>query len=327
MVPPAIAAGRPVLWMVAVSRYQTNFAVPTSTVAGVRVSIVHALVLSLLQGAFELFPVSSLGHTVIVPALLGWPEQEADPSFLAFVVMLHLGTAAALLIFFWRDWVRIVAAVLRSIARRELSSNPDEHLGWLLVAGSIPAGVLGLFLKDPLTRLFGQPWLAALFLAVNGLVLLGGERLRIGSHSVAAASADVMLPRRPIATLSFGTAFGIGAAQALALLPGFSRSGTSMVGGLLARLNHVDAARLSFMLSTPLILAAGALELPEVFKPGVAIGPGLALMGIVVSGITAYLAVRFLMRYFQTERLDVFGYYCVGFGLLSLVVLGLRHTS
>ena len=288
-------------------------------------SVVHALILSLLQGAFELFPVSSLGHTVIVPALLGWPEQRADPSFLAFVVMLHLGTAAALLVFFWRDWLRIIAAVLRSIAARELSTDPDERLGWLLVAGSVPAGVLGLFLKDPLTRLFGQPGLAAVFLTLNGLLLLGGERLRLAGRSEAAGSAEGA-PRRPLASLRILAAFGIGAAQALALLPGFSRSGTSMVGGLLARLNHVDAARLSFMLATPLILAAGALELPELFKPGVTIGPGLAVVGLAVSGVTAFLAVRFLMRYFQTERLDLFGYYCVGFGLFSFAVLGLRHA-
>ncbi|HTE86404.1 MAG TPA: undecaprenyl-diphosphate phosphatase, partial [Dehalococcoidia bacterium] len=163
-------------------------------------SVVHALILSLLQGAFELFPVSSLGHTVIVPALLGWPEQRADPSFLAFVVMLHLGTAAALLVFFWRDWLRIIAAVLRSIAARELSTDPDERLGWLLVAGSVPAGVLGLFLKDPLTRLFGQPGLAAVFLTLNGLLLLGGERLRLAGRSEAAGSAEGA-PRRPLASL------------------------------------------------------------------------------------------------------------------------------
>jgi undecaprenyl-diphosphatase len=290
------------------------------------VSVVHALILSLLQGAFELFPVSSLGHTVLVPALLGWPENQSDPSFLAFVVMLHLGTAAALLIFFWRDWVRIIAAVLRSIARRELSSDADEHLGWLIVAGSIPAGVLGLFLKDPLTQLLAKPLLAAIFLAMNGAVLLAGERLRQSSRAAVAVGGPQPPSRTTLAHLGLPHAFGIGAVQAFALLPGFSRSGMSMVGGLLARLNHVDAARLSFMLATPLILAAGVLELPEVFSPGAAVGPGLALMGLAVSGVTAYLAARFLMRYFQTERLDVFGYYCLVFALFAMIVLGLRHS-
>jgi undecaprenyl-diphosphatase len=289
-------------------------------------SLVQALILSLLQGAFELFPVSSLGHTVLVPALLGWSVRQSDPSFLAFVVMLHLGTACALLLFFWRDWWRIAAALLHSIANRELTSDPDEHLGWLIIAGSIPAGLLGLFLKDPLTKLFGQPWLAAIFLVVNGVVLLGGERLRLRAVTPLPEPQATVAVRTTLSRLSLPAAFGIGAAQALALLPGFSRSGTSMVGGLLARLDHVDAARLSFMMATPLIFAAGALETPQLFQPENNIGPGLALMGLIVSGVTAFLAVRFLMRYFQTERLDVFGYYCIAFGLVALTILGLRRA-
>lgn len=288
---------------------------------------VHALILSLLQGAFELFPVSSLGHTVIVPALLGWKERRTDPSFLAFVVMLHIGTAAALLVFFWRDWLRIIGAVLRSIGSRRLSDDEDEHLGWLIVAGSIPAGILGFFLQRPLNQLFGQPWLAATFLCLNGLVLLAGERLRRTSLTAVVAGPPAGdQPPSSLARIGLSAAFGIGAAQALALLPGFSRAGTSMVGGLLARLDHVDAARFSFLLATPLILAAGVLETPELFKPGVSIGPGLALLGLAVSGVTAFLAVRFLMRFFQTERLDLFGYYCLAFGALSLAVLGARHA-
>jgi undecaprenyl-diphosphatase len=290
-------------------------------------TILQAVILSLFQGAFELFPVSSLGHTVIVPALLNWPIREDDPSFLAFVVMLHLGTAAALLIFFWRDWLRIISAMLNSIAARELSDDPDEHLGWLIVAGSIPAGVLGLLLKDPLTHLFGSPWLASVFLALNGLVLLLGERLRLAEHTRVSSPVSGASDVRPLSRLSLQLGFGIGAAQAMALLPGFSRSGTSMVGGLMTRLTHVDAARLSFMLATPLILAAAVLELPEVFKPGVVIPPALAVMGLAISGVTAYLAARFLMRYFRTERLDIFGYYCLAFGLFSLAVFLLRMRS
>lgn len=296
-------------------------------------SVAHAIILSLLQGAFELFPVSSLGHTVIVPALLGWKEKQSDPSFLAFVVVLHLGTAVALLTFFWRDWVRIVKAVLRSVVSRRLSDDPDERLGWLIVAGSIPAGVLGLFLKTPLNNLFGVPALAALFLVGNGVLLLAGERLRqaavaeavsAGGQGVVSATAPARLRLRD---LGFKQAFGIGGAQALALLPGFSRSGASMVGGLLAKLDHVDAARYSFLLATPLIFAAGALEISEIFAKNAQIGPGLAAMGFVISGVTAYLAVRFLMRYFESERLDVFGYYCLAFGGLALVILGLRGIA
>ncbi len=292
----------------------------------------HAVVLSLLQGAFELFPVSSLGHTVLVPALLGWDEHQSEPSFLAFVVVLHLGTAAALLIFFWRDWLRIISAVLRSIAARELSADADERIGWLIVAGSVPAGVLGLLFKGPLNDLFGHPWLAAVFLVLNGFVLLAGERLRrnrllapsaespeIAGGTIATNPHEVALP-----ALGFAGAFAVGAAQAMALLPGFSRSGTTMVGGLLLKLSHVDAAKFSFMLATPLILAAGLLAVPELFKADSNIGPGLAVMGFFISGVTAFLAVRFLMRYFQTERLDVFGYYCMAFGAISIAVLAAR---
>ncbi len=278
----------------------------------------HAVILSVLQGAFELFPVSSLGHTVLVPALFNWNERQSDPSFLAFVVVLHLGTALALLIFFWRDWLAVITAVLRSIGRRQLSSDPNEHLGWLIVAGSIPAGILGLLFKQRLNDLFDRPWLVAAFLLANGFVLLLGERLRAASVA-AAEGRDLSL-----STLGLPKGVAIGAAQALALLPGFSRSGTSMVGGLVVRLTHIDAAKLSFMLATPLIFAAGALSVPDLFKDDANIGPGLAAMGFVISGVTAFFAIRFLMRYLTTERLDVFGYYCIAFATVALVVLGVR---
>ena len=284
-------------------------------------SLLHAIILSLLQGAFELFPVSSLGHTVLVPALLGWSEKRDDPSFLAFIVVLHLGTAAALLAFFWRDWLSIIGKMLASIQARRLGNDPEEHLGWLIVAGSIPAGLLGLFLKDPLNSLFAYPGLAAAFLIANGLVMLGGERIR------QRLLLETGAPARTLGSLDLRLGFVVGAVQALALLPGFSRSGTSMVGGLLVRLHHIDAARLSFMLATPLILGAGLLSVPDLFKPESTIGPALALMGFFISGITAYLAVRFLMRYFQTERLDVFGYYCMAFGIFALAVLGVRDLA
>jgi undecaprenyl-diphosphatase len=285
------------------------------------VSTIHAILLSLLQGAFELFPVSSLGHTVLVPAILGWDIKRSDPSFLAFIVVLHLGTATALLIFFWRDWLSVITRALLSLKARRLSDDPDEHLAWLIVAGSIPAGLLGLFLKDPLNKLFDYPGLAATFLIVNGLVMLGGERLR------QRVLEDNASERTPLAQLPFRQAFGVGAVQALALLPGFSRSGTSMVGGLLVRLHHIDAAKLSFMLATPLILAAGVLTIPDLLAKDANIGPALAVMGYCISGFTAFLAVKFLMRYFQTERLDLFGYYCLAFGVVCLIVLGIRSYA
>ncbi|MHB8645538.1 MAG: undecaprenyl-diphosphate phosphatase [Thermomicrobiales bacterium] len=294
-------------------------------------SLLHAIVISLLQGAFELFPVSSLGHTVLIPALLGWDEwKKGDPnnaSFVAFVVVLHLGTAVALLTFFWRDWLRIIAAVLRSIGNRTLSDDPDEHFGWLIAVGTIPAGIIGFLLETPLKNLFSKPVLVAGFLVLNGVMMLVGERLRRRQRvAVPAGESAVMTETRgkAIADVGFKEGIAVGAAQALALLPGFSRSGATITGGLLTGLRHTDAARFSFMLATPIILAAGTLEVPKLFASDANIGLGIAAMGFVISGITAYLAVRFLVRYFETERLDPFGYYCVAFGLFCLAFFGIR---
>lgn len=294
-------------------------------------SLLHAIVISLLQGAFELFPVSSLGHTVLVPALLGWDEwKKGDPnnaSFVAFVVVLHLGTVAALLTFFWRDWLRIIAAVLRSIGNRKLSADPAEHFGWLIVVGTIPAGMIGFLLEKPLKHLFSKPILVACFLILNGVMMLVGERLRRRQRvPVAAGSSAVATETRgkEITDVGFKEGIGVGTAQALALLPGFSRSGATITGGLLTGLRHEDAARYSFMLATPIILAAGVLEVPKLFAKNANIGFGLAAMGFVISGITAYLAVRFLLKYFETERLDPFGYYCMAFGIFCLAFFGIR---
>lgn len=295
-------------------------------------SLLHAIVISLLQGAFELFPVSSLGHSVLVPALLGWNEWKAgDPnnaSFVAFVVVLHLGTAVALLTFFWRDWLRIIAAMLRSIARRKLSDDPDERFGWLIAVGTIPAGVLGFLFQHPLRDLFGKPALIAAFLVLNGVMMLVGERLR-RRQRVAVAAGDgggvaTMERGKQISDVGFKEGIAVGTAQALALLPGFSRSGATITSGLLVGLRHKDAARYSFMLATPIILAAGVSEAPKLFKADANIGLGLAVMGFFISGVTAYLAVRFLVRYFETERLDPFGYYCMAFGVVCLAIFGIR---
>ncbi len=236
-------------------------------------SWLHAIVISLLQGAFELFPVSSLGHSVLVPALLNWNEWKTnDPnnaSFVAFVVVLHLGTAVALLTFFWRDWIRIIVAVLRNIAERKIDSDPDAHFGWLIVVGTVPAGLLGFLFQHPLRDLFGRPALVALFLVLNGVMMLAGERLRRRQRVVVPAEEGgvaTMERGKEIADVGFKEGIAVGTAQALALLPGFSRSGATITGGLLVGLRHKDAARYSFMLATPIILAAAVLEVPKIFK-------------------------------------------------------------
>jgi len=289
-------------------------------------SWLHAIVISLLQGAFELFPVSSLGHSVLVPALLGWDEwKKTDPNnatFVAFVVVLHLGTAVALLTFFWRDWLRIITAVLRSIGRRQLSRDSDEHAGWLILIGSIPTGILGVLFQHKLEELFGRAVLVTIFLILNGFMMLAGERLRRRAVVPAEGGAE---PRgKTLDDIGIPAGIGIGTAQSLALLPGFSRSGATIVGGLLAGLRHEDAARYSFLLATPIILAANLLKIPDLFAAGANISVAKAVVGFLISGVTAYLAVRFLMRYFETDRLDPFGYYCIAFGIFALIVFGIR---
>ena len=276
------------------------------------ISYLQAAVLGLLQGAAELFPVSSLGHSVIAPRLLGWDIQQNDDAFLTFLVATHLATALVLLGFFRRDWARIVRGLLRSVRRRGIApGDTDARLGWFLILGTIPAGLLGLALEHPLRRVFASPESAAAFLLCNGLMLFAAERLRRSApvhhdeHESDERVARELNPRRAIA---------IGTAQAIALLPGFSRSGATMAGGLLAGLSNEDAARFSFLLATPVIGAAAVLKLPELLGPQ---GDGLrgpALVGALCAAASAYVSVRFLLRFFETNRLTPFAIYCTVVG-------------
>jgi undecaprenyl-diphosphatase len=285
------------------------------------ISYAHAAVLGLLQGASELFPVSSLGHSVIVPQLLGWDIHQDDDFFLVFLVATHLATALVLLGFFWRDWVAIVRGLLRSLRQRGIA--PDDtaaKLGWLLVLGTIPAGLLGLILEHPLRSLFASPETAAVALAFNGVMLFLAERLRRRApvHETAEGSDERIAGR-----LGYNEALAVGTAQAIALIPGFSRSGASMAGGLLVGLSNEDAARFSFLLATPIIGAAAALKLPDLFGSQGDGVRGPAALGACCAALTAYLSVRFLVRFFETERLTPFAYYCVGAGCLALIALSL----
>src|SRR6201989_136113 len=221
------------------------------------ISYAQAIILGLLQGAAELFPISSLGHSVIVPKLLGWDIHQSDDYFLTFLVATHLATALVLLGFFWGDWVRIVRGVGRSIRDREVAGDADAQLGWLIVVATIPAGLLGLAFEHALRSVFASPTAAAAFLLCNGLMLFGAERLRRGAPvRVSARYSDERIVRE----LNVRKASGIGVAQAIALLPGFSRSGAAMSGGLLAGLSNEDAARLAFLVGTPHIGARRLLE-------------------------------------------------------------------
>ena len=270
-------------------------------------TFIQAMLLALLQGASELFPISSLGHTVIVPALLHWPIDRSEPSFLAFIVALHLGTAVALAVYYRAEWGPIVRALWESVVRGQLSGSAPERIGWLLVAGTIPVALLGVFFEKPVRSLFASTAIVGAFLMINGFVMFAGEWLKARSRRGVS-----------LADLPLGGGVAVGTAQALALFPGISRSGSSMVAGLLAGLDHEDAARYSFLLATPAIGAAALFEVPRLFAPGAQGVLTESVVGAVVSGVTAYLSVAFLTRYFKSNDLRPFGWYCLIAGALTV---------
>jgi undecaprenyl-diphosphatase len=285
-------------------------------------SVWQALFMGLLQGATELFPVSSLGHAVLLPSLLHWSFKQSDPSFVPFLVLLHLGTASALLVLYRAQWVDLVAGFVRAAIRGRIT-NPTERLSMLLMVGTLPAAVLGVFLENRIKSLFASPYEAAGFLVVNGLLMLGFEvlRRRAERHVALQAASREEQEERFIdaAQISFRAAALVGACQALAFLPGISRSGVTIGGGLLAGLRHQEAARFSFLLATPVILAAGLVEVPQLFSPGV---PAREyLVAAALAGVAAYASARFLLRYFRSGRLDPYGWYCIAAGLISLALL------
>jgi undecaprenyl-diphosphatase len=273
-------------------------------------SSLEALFIAVLQGVTELFPVSSLGHAVVLPRLLGMTVDQRAPDFLPFLVVLHLGTAAALLLYFWRDWIGLLVALLGLGAPERRPAQLKLLL--LIIIATIPAAVLGFALNTFFKMLFGSPVVAAMFLVVNGGVLWVGERMR------RAASGE-----RRIEDMGWVDALFVGLAQSTALIPGISRSGATMVAGLRLGLHHEAAARFSFLLATPIILGATVLEAPKLLHEGATLGPVSILAGI-AAGITAYASIAFLMRYFHRhdfEALDPFAYYCFGFGGLALALL------
>ena len=280
-------------------------------IAAEPISYFQAIVLGLLQGVSELFPISSLGHSVIFPSLFGWNIHQNDDYFITFLVATHLATAIVLFGFFWRDWMRILRGLGRSLRDRGIDPEDwDAKLGWLLVIGTIPAGILGLLLEHALRGLFASPQSASFFLMLNGLLLFGAEALRRR-----APQTDEDDDKRISRQVSFPQSFVVGAAQAIALIPGFSRSGAAMGGGLMVGLSNKDAARFAFLLATPIIGAAAALKLPELFGSQGNGVRGPALVGALCAAVTAYFSVRFLMRFFETNRLTPFAAYCLAAGL------------
>ena len=318
----------------------------------------EAAIIGLIQGVTELFPVSSLGHSVLIPALVGgsWAKDldAAAPSspYLAFVVGLHVATAIGMLVYFWRDWLRIIGAFFSSIVRRRAESA-DERLAWMIIFATIPVGLVGLAADHETRVLFAKPVLAGVFLIINGAILFGGERFRPqksrdadrqleeqaadGPRARAGAAhasgqralrqqelSGAIRADQRLAAMSYAQATLIGTVQILALLAGISRDGVAMVAGLYRGLAREDAARFAFLLATPVILAAGLLEMPKLTGP---LGHGIhgqILVGSVLAGLGAYVSVRFLTRYFQTRSLTPFAIYCVVFGLFSVIYLSVR---
>lgn len=306
----------------------------------------QAVVIGALQGITELFPVSSLGHSVLVPAWIGgsWSQlvtqgdsaDSAASPYLVFVVALHVATAMALIVFYAGDWVRLVGGLLGTLRSRRIETS-TQRLAWLIVLATIPVGITGLVLEHELRTLFARPAAAAVFLTLNGLILLTGEWLRrrslsdlstqrhptgVGEVDAAGTVSGRLAPReggRSLETLAYREAAVIGAFQTLALLAGISRSGITMVGGLIRGLDHEDAAKFSFLLATPVILAAGVLKLPSLAGPAGAGIHGQVVVGALVAGLAAYASIRFLTRYFTTRTLLPFAGYCLLAGVASMV--------
>jgi len=286
------------------------------------ISYLQALILGLVQGVAEPFPISSLGHGVILPRLLGWNIHQNDKFFLTFLVATHLATAIVLFFFFLRDWMRILAGLGRSLRDREIGRNDvDARLGWLLVVGTIPAGLIGVLLEDSLRKLFASAASAAAFLIVNGVLLLLFERWRKRAPRPGDALGDH--DRHIAETVSWRQAIGVGAAQAAALVPGISRSGITMGGGLLVGLSNEDAARYGFLLATPIIGAAAVLKLPDLMGSAGNGVRGPALVGALAAGLTTFFAVKFLLKYFETNRLTPFGIYCIAAGTICTLIFAL----
>lgn len=284
------------------------------------------LFLAVLQGATELFPVSSLGHAVVVPPLVRLDFRQTDPAFVPVLALLHLGTAAALLVLYRAQWLRIVRGFFRAALRGSVQ-GADERLAMLLLVGTVPAGLVGFFFESALKTLFTSPRIAAALLVVNGAVLLAAEWFRRRDERRRAATRD---PQRVVHErddpayqrvegLTLRSALIVGFCQVGALFPGISRSGITMASGLVAGLRHEEAARFSFLLATPIILAAGLLEVPNLGsdRPLVLVSGAAAA----VAGVVAYVSARFLLRYLRVGRLDPFAYYCAALGAATLILV------
>jgi undecaprenyl-diphosphatase len=301
----------------------------------------QAIILAIVQGVTELFPVSSLGHSVLLAYLFGWhnllkQETSDQAGLLTILVVMHVATAIALLIFYRAEWVRVIRGFFRSLSTRKLNGDNDAKLAWLLIAATIPAGLVGLIFEHSLRSQFAKPFSAMIFITINGFILIKGDKVVRTSQAKrprkrhSDASADELAVSKTAKMISdhltFGRAMFIGVIQIGALFAGISRSGITMIAGLRTGLNHQDSARFSFLLATPIILAAGLYKLPDVVGKSSDAIRGQMLVAGVVAGVTAYLTVRYLDKYFRTRSLRPFGIYCIGVGIFILL-LGIWRGS
>lgn len=280
----------------------------------------QAIVLGVLQGVSELFPISSLGHTVLFPKLFGWNnivawQSQPESPWLAFIVMLHVGSAIGLLIYFWRDWIALIRAFFATLGKRRVET-PTERLAWLIVVASIPVGIFGILFEHAARTATAKPLIAAIFLVVNGAVLVGAERLRRRAEvrELARREGTKEDGGRRLESLEYKEAGLVGVAQSTALIAGISRDGMAMAAGLARGLDNADAARYGFLLATPIILAAGLYKLPDLTGPNGAGVRGPAVIAAIFAAITAVITVHFLTRYFRRGNLSPFGIYCLLFG-------------
>jgi undecaprenyl-diphosphatase len=271
------------------------------------VTALQAIIMAVLQGVTELFPVSSLGHAVILPRLLNWGIDLKAPDWLAYLVVMHLGTSIALFVFFWRDWLSFLRSL---ISAPDARAKTDRRTFFFVVLATIPAVIVGSLFRKLLGDAFAAPAIAAAFLIVNGFILYFGDR--IGEESTGS-----------LGQLNWKGALAVGFAQCFALIPGISRSGATMVAGVVAGLKHSEAARFSFLMGAPIILAANVYEAPKLMKEGATLG-GMAILSGIVAGIFAYLSLTLLMRYFRRhefEAMSPFAYYCWAAGVISLGII------
>ena len=278
----------------------------------------QAVIIGFIQGITELFPISSLGHAILIPAWMGGSFREfiseENEAYLLITIAMHLASSVALFLVFRKRWIRLISGSVHAVANKNYQDTSFRVLSYIVIA-TIPVGVLGIAFGDYFQSIFGKPQYSALFLTLNGLLLITAERLSHRDIAAELQDSDAEVDRR----VSAKTAVAIGFGQSLALFAGISRFGVTMSAGLLRKLNHSVASDFAFLLSLPVIVGASIIKLPELFTTNANELLGQILVGSVISFIATYISVTFLVRWFKTKTLYPFAIYCLVFGISSFV--------